>query len=230
MKTAATLLTTVFIACSGQGQLDVGDEPKQLGLELSDYSAVWDGYAEAYAFDGDGTDRVRLTLDENGNGTIRFGEEALIPPATDPNEAYPPTWSSSNNYHHGVQTGFEFPVFGAEVTSSRLKFNFLIATMESWCAIRPPNPVPGWQCGDAGGFRTDPVTEERECYFDTPDGEVAFDCLVLSQCHSCECQGATCHARTLEAGPFDAALSDGGDSLEGTLILNERVAIRLTRQ
>lgn len=234
MKTTAILLTlsTVFTACGGQGELDVGDEPKVLGQELSDYSAVWDGYAEAFTFAGDGTDRVRLTLDEIGNGTIRFGEEALIPPATDPDEAYPPPWSSSENYYDGVQTGFEFPIFGAVVTSSRLQFQFRTSMVkESWCALREPDPVPGWRCDQARGERTDPVTGEIECHYDTPDGEVAFDCLAVSQCQSCECDEVTCRAKhDWQAGPFDAALSNDGDSLEGTLIMGERVAIRLTRQ
>lgn len=234
MKTSAILLTlsTVFTACGGQAELDVGDEPQELGLELSDYSAVWDGYAEAFTFAGDGTDRVRLTLDENGNGTIRFGEEALIPLATDPDELYPPLWSSTENFYDNVQTGFEYPLVGAVVTSSRLQFRFDTSMVqESWCALRDPDPVPGSQCGDAKGFRTDPTTGNRECYYNTPEGEVPYDCIVETHCTFCECDEVTCRAKhDWQAGPFDAALSNDGDSLEGTLIIGTRVTIRLTRQ
>ena len=37
----------------------------------------------------DGSDRVRLTIAANGQGTFEVGNAALLPPPTDPNVGYP---------------------------------------------------------------------------------------------------------------------------------------------
>lgn len=226
-------LLSMFTACGGQSELDVGDESEQLGQSLTDYASTWDGYAEAIAFHTDGTDRVRVTLHENGSGTIRFGEEALIAPATDPNGPYPPARTSSERADRGVQTGFEYPI-DAQVTSGRLQFSFGVGVFwESWCALQQPEPISGWQCSRGGGrHETDPVTGEPfECSVSTPGGDVPIDCDVYEQCAHCLCDEESCGATDrYGTRSFDAALSDGGDSLEGTLILDDRITVRLTRQ
>lgn len=40
---------------------------------MSDYAGVWDGYAEAFTRN-DGTDRIRITLDSQGMGTLNDGD------------------------------------------------------------------------------------------------------------------------------------------------------------
>src|SRR5450432_936374 len=80
-------------ACSGGGAVNIGNTAV-IGSQLSDYAASWDGYAEAYTFMPDGSDRVRLTIDANGQGTLEVGNAALLPPPTDPNVGYRPALSS----------------------------------------------------------------------------------------------------------------------------------------
>src|SRR5690606_33165960 len=110
--------------------LDVGDEKAQLGQALTDYAAGWDGYAQAFVFAGDGADRVRLTIDQNGEGTIRFGEEELFGPATDPDGLYPLTYPYEYEEvfepvsFPEARSGVEYPIVDAQVENARLRFEF----------------------------------------------------------------------------------------------------------
>jgi hypothetical protein len=222
------------VACGDQGALDVGDESGKTGQALSDYAASWDGYAEAFTFAGDGEDRVRLTLDEQGAGVLRVGEEALFPPATDPEGLYPPTFGVAQSAAtplggsvRGLRSGFGFSVNGAFVSGERLKFQVALGQlMDSWCALQAPEPVPGYTCGDGGyGY-----SAQLGCF--GGDG-VELDCNVAQQCEACECDAEACRAANLEWETLevDAALTDAGDTLEGTLLTpnDERVTIRMTR-
>ena len=58
------------LACSGGGAVNIGNT-NAVGSQLSDYAATWDGYAEAYTFMPDGSDRVRLTIDAQRPGDAR---------------------------------------------------------------------------------------------------------------------------------------------------------------
>lgn len=69
--------------------MDLGDG--RLGVDrnaLESYAAVWEGYAEAYEFDC-GSDRIRLALDEQGNGSVEFGVGDPLPEPTDPDQPFP---------------------------------------------------------------------------------------------------------------------------------------------
>ncbi|HEY4392953.1 MAG TPA: hypothetical protein VGP64_02775, partial [Polyangia bacterium] len=83
-------------ACSGNTPVNIGNT-SMIGAQLSDYAASWDGFAETYTFSPDGSDRVRLTLDASGQGTLEIGDAALLPPPTDPNVGYPPSVSSDSD-------------------------------------------------------------------------------------------------------------------------------------
>jgi hypothetical protein len=226
------------LACGGQGALDVGDETGKTGQALSDYAASWDGYSEAFAFPGDGQDRVRLTLDENGAGVFRVGEEALFPPAADPNGFYPPTFGLMEGVDgmlprslQGLRSGFEFAVSGASVSGARLKFQVDVGqVMGSWCALQTAEPVPGFSCGDGGGYG---YSADIGCVVTNAAGESTdIDCDVAQQCAACLCEGDACHAQSREWNilEVDAALTDGGDTLEGTLVTgDERVTLRMLR-
>jgi hypothetical protein len=233
-------IVTLLAGCGSQGDLDVGDETVRVGQALSDYAADWDGYGEAYQVPGDHDDRIRLTLDQNGEGTIRFGEEALFAPASDPNEAFPPTFplgSGADGYDPGVLTGlrsgFAYAVSGAVVTAARLQFKVeLAAVMESWCVLQAPEPVPGWSCGASGW--TSGISEAgqyEDCSTGAETNPQPLDCDVAVQCSHCQCDTEECHAVARNSVSVDAALTNDGDMLEGTLLTvdNERVTIRMTR-
>jgi hypothetical protein len=231
--TIALACVGMSLACADQNALDVGDETSNLGQALADYAANWDGYTEAFSVPGDGEDRVRLTLDENGAGVIRFGEEALFPAATDPEGPYPLTFPDHERPIGGVaaprtglRSGFEFSVIGASVSGERLQFQTNVGEiMDSWCALQALEPFAGFKCGGGSGYST---SDTGICW----TGEVAIDCDVAFQCSSCECDVASCQAR--RAGydiDVDAALTDDGNTLEGTMLTTDgdRVTIRMTR-
>ncbi len=218
------------MACASQDSLDVGDEAATLGQALEDYAAEWDGYAEAFEFPGDGEDRVRMTLDENGAGRIRFGEEALFPTASDPNAFYPPTFSDMRRGDSltGMRTGFSFAVSNATVSGARLQLQIRLGQeMESWCALQTREPVPGFECGGNTGYA---LEQGSQLCFTGNDG-TPIDCEVADQCRNCQCDEQECHAREGVSLELDSALTNDGNTLEGTLLTDagDRVTMRMVR-
>jgi len=222
-------------ACTSGGDLNVGDDRSgEFGQVLEDYAGLWDGYAQAYAFRGDGTDRVRLTLDASGNGSLRFGEEELIGPATVVEALYPPLGPAQDPYDYGggIRSGFAYPVAGATVDAARLQLSSDTETlMGSWCALAGPEPVPGYPCD----MDTSPSTlshGDGTCTFGPENTPVS--CFIWRQCVFCDCDGATCSTVDKHQMRVDGALSDDGNTFEGTLQLGvpdgDRVTIVLTRQ
>ena len=131
------------LACSNQGPVDLGHNA---GGALSDYAASWDGYAEAYTFMPSGSDRVRLTIDASGQGTLRVGDGTLFPPPSDPNVGYPAgsstgpdagTFGAGNNFVLGE--GALYPIYAPQVQTDRiqlgLKPNDYYGT---WCSLQTP--------------------------------------------------------------------------------------------
>jgi hypothetical protein len=235
MKNLRMLLPVLLsVACNSAVPLDVGDVGKSLGQSVEDYSARWDGYAEAMEFNGDGTDRVRLTLDSQGNGTMRFGEEALYGPATDPVGLYPPTFSGNGLY----RSGHEYSVFGTKVEAARLRLSVEYhSLMESWCALQSANPAPNFYCGSAFSASISyEVNDAGECVaVGVPPQTFSVPCTLASQCQYCACDTLGCHVDTeLESisrkAELDVALSSSGDVLTGTLLLgDDRVTVHLVR-
>jgi hypothetical protein len=127
------------LACSGSGSVNIGNT-KVVGSQLSDYAATWDGYAEAYTFTPDNSDRVRLTIAANGQGTLQVGNSALLPVATDPNVGYPPGAedpSYINSFSLGE--GVLYPVYGAQVQTNRIQVGIKPNDYYGvWCALQTP--------------------------------------------------------------------------------------------
>src|SRR4051812_42637128 len=96
MKTISNIIalltcTTALNACASNKPVDLGDDKTGTTAQgLAAYEGAWDGYVEAYKFPS-GSDRVRITLDAEGQGTIEVGDAPAIPPFTDPNVGYPTT-------------------------------------------------------------------------------------------------------------------------------------------
>jgi hypothetical protein len=145
-------------ACSGGGgTVNIGNT-NAVGSELSDYAASWDGYAEAYTFGPDGSDRVRLTIAANGQGTFQVGNAALLPSPTDPNVGYPagqpdpltPNWGA-------LSGGVLYPIYAARVQESRIQAGLKPNDFYgAWCALQTPYYVlTGYMSSgglpDAGG-------------------------------------------------------------------------------
>jgi hypothetical protein len=203
------LLVLSAAACDDTGaDVDIGhDAPvEMLGSQLKDYSGTWTGYAEAYTF-GDGSDQVQIVLDTGGNGSIKLGKVA---PALDPALDFQ------------VTPGFAFTVQSAQVTDNRIRFRFQgMEPYADYCAAR----VPG---------RTE---REYTCAVlsATPTGclvwDVPVECasILCSIVCSCTMEGCGVIEREGSGLSVDAALSEDGRELVGTLVGDARIVVRLKR-
>ena len=179
---------------------------------------------------------MRLTLDENGNGVIRFGEEELFPAAVDPNGFYPPTFAAVDPLGNiggslsGLRSGFNYAVIATQAGDKRLQLQAKRGQiMESWCALQTPEPVPGFFCGD----RTLAYANEGLTCVTSDGSGTVIDCDVAQQCGACVCDDSSCEARKDdEHNEFilDAALTRGGNTLEGTFeSFDGSFTLRMTR-
>lgn len=239
-------LALALAACGNDGgKVDLGDGDRGVTAQgLAAYEGSWDGYVEARNFES-GSDRVLVTLDAQGHGSIEFGDAPAIAPFSDPDVGYPTTWSyDSPTYelykHSMVQEGFAYPALDAAVTSGRLSFQFWPTDIvKDWCEAQTPMlddaTPPSWRAVPSGSVSSGP-----ECPGPSQPG---LDCgKVMTGLFACSCDESSCTSvRELAPLRLDGALTDDGDALVGTLILPlpnqasgnsaemERVTVRLTR-
>jgi hypothetical protein len=139
------------VACSGGGAVNIGNT-NVVGAQLSDYAASWDGYAEAYTFTPDGSDRVRLTIAANGQGSLEVGNQTLVAPPTDPNLGYPPgTEDPKDTTTPPVWEGVLYPIDGAQVQTNRIQVGIKPNDYyAAWCALQTPSAF-AYQTSPADG-------------------------------------------------------------------------------
>jgi hypothetical protein len=232
-------------ACSTDGPIDIGRDV----AELSDYAANWDGYGEAASFPDSGSDRVRLVLHANGEGTLELGDAPPLPPPTQAEGGY-----LTNEGTGGVagtadsfQDGFKYPVHEARVEAGRIRFGIdPLDLYGAWCALVPPVPSDfapsGYACGSsAGGTSSDPDTPDvpEMCFFDfrTSDPSApeshAVDCGIYRMCifgGPCTCTASACGPHVTPSDGMsldnyvvvvDAAIDSTGTALTGTMAIKE---------
>lgn len=253
MKTASfVFLGTVALTMAACGEGEKGSG-QTTGYSLVDYVARWDGYAEAFTFP-DGSDRVRLVLNPNGQGTLQVGDAALAPAVTDPALGPPSVWNVDHSYQYAwLNAGVLYPLYAPNVEARRIRLgaNYHDAWRD-WCQAQTPflsERLGGYTCApdltigdDTGCFYTDATTGAL----------VQMDCMKADFCEMtspctcgtrttpmmCACTSGGCEVPdTTSTGAFfvkiDAALEDDGASLVGTLAIDDveqRYTIRLTRQ
>jgi hypothetical protein len=250
VKRIVIIIATTFgaTACGGEDPVNLGDnEPAKTGEFLSDYAASWDGYVEAHSF-ASGTDRVRLVLDENGEGYLQLGDVALLEAPSDPDVGYPPnvTYSYPATSLVGTTEGFRYTALAASVQNSRIQLGvFGQEVYADWCALQTPYY---WESASQGGetfYNCIPeggVSFGEECSVSTATENIPFDCNKLGLCSygigPCTCSADGC-AAPLPTGNsiaelstrLDGALEDAGATLVGTLLLDgQRLNVRLDRQ
>lgn len=213
-------------ACGEDGKVDLGTSVT--GAVLSDYVDEWNGYTEATQLVF-GSDRIRVRITSDGQGTLVLGESQTYPQATDPNVGYPPNEDpmSARVKESMFRPGMEYPLHGVKVESKRIRFT--VSTNDfykSWCELQTPVPTddPGvFYCGPNG-------------FSGTADGcfaagtEAPIDCAKAALCiggHVCTCTATSCTANLDSNTQFDAALREDGTLLEGTF---NNVTVRLERQ
>ena len=244
------------LACSNQSTVDIGGNA---GSKLSDYAASWDGYAEAFQFES-GSDRIRIGLDANGQGTLEVGDGPMLPPP-DPDVRWPPgaeTLDGALDGQTALKAGFRYPVQQARVEANRIQLTVTPAELyRPWCQAQTPilnetRPTePTYLCVPSWEVMSDPSL--TQCTLTNPDtGEqVEADCVKLLLCRNtfyrvCTCTATSCDlsptssaTADLSSAPFptnqlDAALENAGTEMTGTLLLTDvgasRLTVRLTRQ
>lgn len=237
--------------CSGNDSVNIGDNqaPRtKTGELLSDYAASWDGYAEAFEFQS-GSDHLQIELDEAGHGTVVFGEGTPPAPATDPDDWYSPFGFYPGQGHGNpdgqLGEGVAYTVQRAEVHDKRVKFAIdPNEVYESWCELQVPirdttgDPAaPEYGCVP---YQTSNGGDDDRCYYNdyVTGQEIEENCARLEYCAMyglCACTADGCTVAPLDSPSaweidVDAALDDGGDALVGTMIIGERVTVRMKRQ
>jgi len=218
--------------------------------ELSDYAASWDGYGEAASFPESGSDRVRLVLHANGEGTLEVGDAAPLPPPTQAEGGYLMNSGTGGNAgtEGAFRDGFKYPVHEARVEAGRIRFGIdPLDLYGAWCALVPPMPndgVPsGYACGTPSSGMNSPPDQ---CFFYTPQ-ETPVDCGIYRMCMyggPCTCTASACGPHVTPSDGMslenyivvvDAAIDSAGTSLTGTLAIKEdggstnRITIRMQR-
>jgi len=243
------------LGCSGGGSVDIGNT-QAVGAQLSDYAASWDGYAQAYTFSPDGSDRVRLTIDASGHGNLQIGNAALLPTPTDPNVGFP-TGISSSTGNVVLVEGFLYPTYAAQVQADRVQVGIDPGDLEAtWCTLQTPIASTSTSVSrlpDAGGTTTTIYNclpnlgftfgPPSNCSVVVPGGQSdPVDCDKLYLCDQafvCDCTASACTTRNVATGTpanqypveLDAALDATGTTLTGTLNLaGTRVTVVLTKQ
>ncbi len=125
------LVPLALAACSDGEPVDIGQD----GSGVSDFAGSWDGYAEAYTFNKYyRSDRVRVTLDANGEGTLEVGDAPLLPGPLDPVEAGYNRFQDAKDFI----PGFRYPLEDVDVVVGRLRFGVdPWALYASWCTTQP---------------------------------------------------------------------------------------------
>lgn len=227
----AILTVAGLLGCSGSGDVDIGDDtPENLGSELKDYAGRWEGYAEAHQF-RDGSDRVRLTLDSEGNGWLELGNDAAPLPAPSIDE-YPPGYSDTGPTASspGLLLGYEHVIRGAMVSTSRLKLETSVPVeLAGWCGLFTPVMIhpQTYSCLPNTGFQRDPET--AKCYEGGTVRGAEIACSKIVCTSSCYCDATSCLFSQWEPIQLDGALDRSGKTLTGTIVLGDSVTIRLTR-
>jgi hypothetical protein len=128
-------------ACS-EGEVKIGEQADaQVRSGIDSFSANWDGYIEAYTF-SDGSDRVRISIKEDGKGTIRFGNEEIWPQPTNASDTYPPYFPPAAGLPNGtdmpmIWSGYLFDLKNVQVETDRLRANALSTQLfENLCKLQ----------------------------------------------------------------------------------------------
>jgi hypothetical protein len=204
------------LGCSGGGAVNIGNT-SVIGSRLSDYAATWDGYAQAYTFMPDGSDRVRLTVGADGQGTLRVGNAALLPAPTDPNVGYPGAGQPDLliGPNDGLSGGVIYPIYAAQVQEDRIQAGLKPNDYYgAWCALQTSYYIlDGYvNSGDAGyvqnfvyscvpgaGGVSSGDGADRQCFTqissaDASSSDQQVDCGKFTLCNRnvCACTASSC--------------------------------------
>jgi hypothetical protein len=217
-------------ACS-EAPVDIGDENKtqRTGESLSDYAGSWSGYTEAFTFESAGdSDRIRLLIDEQGNGSLQVGEGAASVPTFDIDVPPAGPWSAFIDSFkvNSLVAGYRYTLKDLRVAERRLRFTVdPLELWRPWCQAQIPMDT------DVLGRTYSPPFchlnsykdfESKTCMdLDSNGNAFPMDCGAHNLCMvHCVCTQNSCDASLL--GNFNAPFGGGPEDVyEGDLSLDE---------
>jgi hypothetical protein len=214
-------------ACGpNNGKVDLG--ASVTGASLADYVDQWEGYTEARQF-VPGSDRIRVKIGADGQGTLVLGDAHTYPVPTDPNLGYPPEDDamSVTGKAQMFQPGMEYPLHGVKVESKRIRFTVSMNDFyKAWCELQTPIPTstPGYYSCGPDGFSSD---GNGMCFAGTSTVPVNCAKALLCSQFVCTCTATSCTSYDDFYVQFDAALGEEGAQLVGTF---NGATVRLDRQ
>jgi hypothetical protein len=250
-----------FLGCASGKTHDIGDENVgSVNLGLADYVADWDGYAEGWVFNDSqaepNTDRIRLSIEQDGTGYLRVGHVDLNPLPTNGSEPL-----LDGVWREELLGGISYPISDVRVEDRRLRFQLsAMYPWVSWCAAQTPvatsDPQQPYNClsytsnewdlmtnttltdGSAGGAAGHVGTVSTCTVRSKADENIIepVGCGAGRLCMGyCLCTETSCAISFPNSPPvtFDASLNEAGTELEGTLVIGlfpiDHITIRMTK-
>ena len=211
----AGALLLMASACSG-GKVDIGDEASSSSSKLSKFAGSWDGEIELWDAVS-GSNRVRIELDAEGQGTVRFGD---LPIQSAPDHPYPS--DDHPDLHHDspnpepLETAL-YPVREPTLEDGTLEFFVEMGDLfDAFCAAQIDVTPP---CDPPDSYSLDEASR-NECNvnWEDPDGgprlEYDVPCPRAYICYlfvMCECSEDTCVARDFQQIHF--RMTSEGDEM-----------------
>ncbi|MBN1611772.1 MAG: hypothetical protein JW940_34380 [Polyangiaceae bacterium] len=225
--------------CASSGTANIGDGELSVDkTELSSYAAAWNGYVEAFSFPS-GSDRVRVTLDEQGDGWLQIGDVEQLAAPTNPDVGWPEgVFGIRSEVTPGMDLmeGVRYPITGAVVQQERIRLSVdPYDAFKAWCELQTSvlhqGEVPArYGCSLNAGYGWN-EEDGGVCTVGTDNGEsIPIDCgkAIICAGSVCACDETACTAGDGDSVPFDAALDDDGQSLTGSIVLPD-VGARIVR-
>jgi hypothetical protein len=215
--------------------LDLPLVPRQdAGDPTASDQEVWLGYAENHTFPQSGSDVVKLTLTELGDGGVTghvvLGSLPLFPPVTDPNVGYPYPDASADGLTGldvTIVEGFAFTLYNGSLNPSNGRFQAGFDQREYqalWCTYQTPYAVGTnyYSClpNGSGSGTTDECTVNLNVFGRT----YPVNCNRWTFCgglHICDCDGSACGSSvdpTEPSSKFDMQVN--GSHADGSLTIS----------
>ena len=202
-------------------------------------TGTWEGYSEDFLFKPIDKYRVEIGgMDETGSlcGSVTFGDADPLPPATDPEAAYP-SGRDIVELKAGIfelWPGATYSITDGAERDTVVRFQVSAQeVMNSWCALQTVYPGGlgqeyGCLPGNGYSISWDPATQQGSCSVTNPDGtQLQTTAALCYQCGSdCACSESSCTSRMDRSVVFDLTLSQDEKELTGSV---GGTSLRLTR-
>ncbi len=213
---------------------DSVDPDPSAGPEPVGLVGYWLGYGNQLSLPSK-SDRVVLNVtdvsaDNQVAGTIAFGVEGVLPPATDGNVGYPPASESSPNPRIWFPVEmFAYPFVGTfDPATGRLLGEVSETDVwATWCTLQTPY-LEGDDYACVPNCAS--MSDGQQCTLMCPEETLVLDCRKVELCSFssvCRCDAGGCVADP-DGATFEVDLNLSGSELDG--VIDEAGMVYLVRQ